>query len=151
MENIISIEHEKLGILYGRNCIYADNIIQKGAALTFQGEINGSLTSKIQADIWIPYELKFTKVIQYSSCELDTYELDKNKVQGQSRASFLMIQDSNHLKGIPVRHDYNKHDYKHFLIYTYDYVFNIFAVDYELKCDFSNVRKKSQQNGGVLC
>lgn len=104
MENIYSIEHKKLGELYGRDCIFVDSVIQTDSTLKFKGEINGHLASKIKDDIWIPYELIFKQVIKYTSCELDTYEADKN-------------------------------DYKHFVIYTYDFVFNVFAVDYELKCD----------------
>lgn len=142
MENILSIEHEKLGTLYGRDCIFADSVIQTGSTLKFKGEINGNLASKIKAEIWIPYELIFKKVIKYTSCELDTYEADKNEIQVMSKSSFLVVKDSNHLINIPVRYDYNKNDYKHFIIYTYDFVFNVFAVDYELKCDFPNARKK---------
>ena len=142
MENILSIEHEQLGTLYGRDCIFADSVIQTGSTLKFKGEINGNLASKIKAEIWIPYELIFKKVIKYTSCELDTYEADKNEIQVMSKSSFLVVRDSNYLINIPVRYDYNKNDYKHFIIYTYDFVFNVFAVDYELKCDFPNARKK---------
>lgn len=143
MENIHAIEHEKLGILYGRDCIFADSVIQTYSTLQFKGEINGTLASKIKDAIWIPYELIFTKVIKYVSCELDTYEADKNEIQAQSKSSFLVIQDSDYLMNIPIRYDYNKKDYQHFIVYTYDFVFHVFAVDYELKCDFSNARKKS--------
>ena len=143
VEKIFSIEHEKLGILYGRDCIFVDSVIQTGSTLKFKGEINGNLASKIKDKIWVPYELIFRKVIKYSSCELDTYEADKNEIQAMSKSSLLVIQDSNYLINIPIRYDYNKNDYKHFIIYTYDFAFNVFAVDYELKCDFSNVRKKS--------
>ena len=128
MENILSLEHEKLGILYGRDCIFVDSVIQTDSTLQFKGEINGNLASKIKDKMWIPYELIFRKVIKYSSCELDTYEADKNEIQVMSKSSLLVIQDS---------------DYKHFVIYTYDFVFNVFAVDYELKCDFLNARKRS--------
>lgn len=108
MENILSIEHEKLGILYGRDCIFADSMIQTGSTLKFKGEINGNLASKIKAAIWIPYELIFKKVIKYTSCELDTYEADKNEIQVMSKSSFLLVQDSDYLISIPVRYDYSK-------------------------------------------
>ena len=117
MENILSIEHEQLGTLYGRDCIFADSVIQTGSTLKFKGEINGNLASKIKAEIWIPYELIFKKVIKYTSCELDTYEADKNEIQVMSKSSFLVVQDSNYLINIPVRYDYNKNDYKHFIMY----------------------------------
>ena len=48
MENILSIEHEKLGMLYGRNCIFVDSVIQTDSTLQFKGEINGNLASKIK-------------------------------------------------------------------------------------------------------
>ena len=141
MEKILSVEHEKLGILYGRDCIHLDNVIQKGSTLEFKGEINGELASKIQDDIWVSYKLVFKKVIKYYSCELDTYEADENEVHGIDGNVLFVIQDSEHLKNIPVRYDYKKYDYKHFLIYTYDFVFNVFAVDFELKCDFPVAEK----------
>lgn len=141
MKNIYSVEHEKLGVLYGRDCIFVDSMTQTDFTLTFKGEINGKLASKIEDRIWIPYELNFKKVIKYTSCELDTYEADKNEMQVMSRASFIVIEESDYLKNIPVRCDYNKNDYKHFILYTYDFVFNIFAVDYELICNFANDRK----------
>ena len=142
MKSITSIEHEKLGTLYGRDCIFADSVIQTDATLKFKGEINGTLASKINNEIWIPYELIFYKVIKYTSCELDTYEADKNEIQAINKGSLLIVQGSDYLKNIPVRYDYNKDDYKHFVICTYDFVFNVFATDYELNCDFSNARKK---------
>ena len=135
MENIYSIEHEKLGVLYGRDCIFIDSVIQTDSTLKFKGEINGHLAIKIKDDIWIPYELIFKQVIKYTSCELDTYEADKNEIQVMSKSSLLVVQNSDYLRNIPIRYDYNKNDYKYFVIYTYDFVFNVFAVDYELKCD----------------
>lgn len=143
MGNILSIEHEKLGTLYGRSSIFVDSVTQTGSTLKLKGEINGDLASKIKDKIWIPYELVFKKVIKYFSCELDTYEADKNEIQVMIKSSLCVIQDSDHLLNIPVRYDYNKNEYKHFIICTYDFVFNVFAVDYELKCDFPNARKKS--------
>lgn len=142
MEHIHSIEHEELGVLYGRDCIFVDSVVQTDSTLKFTGEINGSLASKIQDDIWIPYELIFKQVIKYSSCESDTYEADENETHGISKGSFLVIQDSDYLKNIPIRYDYKKYDYRHFMVCTYDFIFNVFAVDYKLKYDVSNNRKK---------
>lgn len=142
MEHVCLIEHEELGVLYGRDCIFADSVVQTGPTLKFIGDINGSLTSKIQAGIWIPYELIFRQVIKYFSCELDTYEEDKNENYGMNEGSLFIIKDSSYLKNIPVRYDYKKYDYKHFVVCTYDFIFNIFATDYELKCGLSNTREK---------
>lgn len=38
-------EFEELGILWSKNCIFADNVVQTGLTLKFKGEINYSLTS----------------------------------------------------------------------------------------------------------
>lgn len=135
MENILTIEDEKLGILHGRDCIFVDSVIQTDSTLKFKGEINGNLASKIKNAIWIPYELIFKNVIKYVSYELDTYEADENEIQAMNKGSLVIIQDSHYLKNISVRDDYNKNDYKHFIVYTYDFVYNVFAVDYELKSD----------------
>lgn len=45
-------------------------------------------------------------------------------------ASLFVIQDSEYLKRIPIRYDYKKYNYKHFVVYTYDFVFHVFAVNY---------------------
>lgn len=140
--NVRPIEHDELGELYGRDCIFLDVVLQTGSTLKLKGEINGHLASKIQEDIWIPYELIFRNVIKYSSCELDTYEADESEVHGISGGSLLMIEGSDYLKKIPVRYDYPQYDYKHFQVCTYDFIFNVFAVDYELKCDVTNARKR---------
>ena len=134
----ITINDDVLGTLWGRDCIFVDEVQQKGSTLIFKGQINGSLASKIHNKKYISFELTFKKVIKYSSCELDTYSADERVFHGADAASFLVVQDSEYLKDIPVRYDYKKYEYKHFLIYEYDFVYNVFAVDYELKCNLSN-------------
>lgn len=92
------IELEELGVLYGRDCIFVDNVVQTGSTLKFKGKINGSLASKIHDNIWIPYELTFKQVIKYSSCELDTFEASRNEAYATCKASFFIIQNSECLK-----------------------------------------------------
>lgn len=72
----LPINDDVLGTLRGRDCIFVDEVQQKGSTLKFKG------------------------------------------------------------KKIPVRDNYKNDDCKHFLIYEYDFVYNVFAVDYELKLDF---------------
>lgn len=133
------IELEELGVLYGRDCIFVDNVVQTGSTLKFKGKINGRLASKIHDNIWIPYELTFKQVIKYSSCELDTFEASRNEAYATCKASFFIIQNSECLKKIPIRYDYKKYDYKHFMVCTYDFIFNVLAVDYKLKHDFNKL------------
>lgn len=98
MEHNHLIELEELGVLYGRDCIFVDNVVQTGSTLKFKGKINGRLASKIHDNIWIPYELTFKQVIKYSSCELDTFEASRNEAYATCKASFFIIQNSECLK-----------------------------------------------------
>lgn len=75
MEEVINIEDQTLGMLWGRDCIYIDTVTQDDMDnLIIKGDINGFLARKINDDIWIPYNLIFHRVIAYFSCEIDTYE-----------------------------------------------------------------------------
>ena len=49
VETILTMEDEKLGILYGRDCIFVDSVIQTDLTLKFKGEINGNLASNIKS------------------------------------------------------------------------------------------------------
>lgn len=132
MEKIIDIEDRALGILNGRDCIYIDKVTFDDLdLLTFEGEINGWLASKIREKKWIPYTLTFHRIIAHFVCELDTYE-NLNGTDYLRYSDFTVIENSDMLEKIPIRSDYNKSEYKHFRVFTYDYVFDILAMDYEL-------------------
>lgn len=40
----------------------------------------------------------------------------------------------------PIRKDFDKSIYKHYQVFSYDFVFNIIAVSYELNYDLVNTR-----------
>lgn len=88
---------------------------------------------------WIPYNLIFHRVIAYFSCELDTYE-NIDIYDHLDYSDFNWVKNSQWLAKFSIRKDLDKSIYKHYQVFTYDYVFNIIAVSYELISDLVNVR-----------
>lgn len=128
----------------GRDCIYIDTVTLDGYdSLIFSGEINGVLASKIRAENWIPYTLKFRRVLAYFACELDTYE-NLCGTGYLNHSDFTVIENSERLTKFPIRSDFDKSIYKHFRVFTYDVVFDIFAVDFELSADLGKMRKQER-------
>ena len=144
MEEVIIIEDETLGILNGRDCIYIDTVTQDEMNnLIIKGSINGNLARKINEDKWIPYNLIFHCVIAYFSCEIDTYE-NIDTYNHLDCSDFNWVKNSQWLATFPIRKDFEKSIYKHYQVFTYDYVFNIVAVSYELNCDLANVQSMNK-------
>ena len=132
MEKCKPIENDKFGFLCGRNCIIAESITQKKNCLQIKAEIDGMLASKIDKDINILVDICFKGVIAYYECELDTYEAIENTPDCNGREVFWIVEDSQWLDRLPVRKDYDKSSYKHYVLYEYDHVFNVFAKGYEI-------------------
>lgn len=140
MEKYVDIKDGVLGELNGRDCIFIDTVTLDGDDfLTFSGEINGYLASKIRDEKWIPYTLKFSRVLAYFACELDTYE-NLCGTDYLDHSDFTVIENSERLAKFPIRSDFDKSIYKHFRVFTYDVVFDIFAVDFELKADMKKAK-----------
>ncbi len=139
-EQFIPIETE-LGYLMGRDCIYFDTVIQDGwDNLIFKGSLNGGLVSKRrhlnQKKIkWFHYKLTFKRVLTCFSCELDTYENITRLAHTDyfEGSSFDLVEKSTWLKSLPVRDDFDRKIYKHYRIKTYDVVYDIICVSYEMK------------------
>lgn len=130
MEKVTGIEIPSLGLLKGRDCIFLDTVTQdQNDCLVFRGELNGMLAERIAKNIRIPYTLSFRGIIAYSACELDTY-LNMNSY-GQF-TDFNVIENSKWLAELPVREDLDKSVYQHYLLITYDYVYNIIAASCEM-------------------
>lgn len=136
MEKVVPIK-TALGILNGRDCIYFDTVKQDSDDnFVFTGEINGMLVSlHTNEKEWFKYKLTFKRVLACFFCELDTYE----NISGTGYlddSCFDIIEDSHWLHTLPVRKDFKKDMYKHYRLFTYDVVYNIIAVDYQLDVDF---------------
>ena len=135
MEKVVGVEDPVLGILNGRDCIYIDTVVQDNYDnLEFKGEINGYLASKIKERKWIPYTLTFHRVIACFSCELDSYE-NMDTYGHLDYTDFNIVENSQWLEKFPLRSDFYKSDYKHYQLFTYDIVYNIIAVSFDLSCD----------------
>lgn len=131
-EKIIPIKSDRLGELNGRDCIYIDRVFQDDMDnLIFKGEINGYLAEKIKTDRFIPYYLAFRRVVTYFVCELDTYENIDNSAH-LDYSCFNIVENSKWIDGLPLRKDFDKSIYKHYQVFTYDFVYNIVAVDFDI-------------------
>lgn len=130
MERFIDIAETPFGKLYGRDCIFLDSAALKKNDLILEGEINGTLFKKTSREKWTPFRLTFKDVIAHFACELDTYE-NISRIGG----CFGIIEESEQLKKLPVRNDFDKSEYKHYRVCTYDFVFDVFAKGFEFSAD----------------
>ena len=124
--NIIHPIKTEKGYLENRS-IYYDKLEDDLRSTNFTGEIFLNIE-------FIPYVLVFHHVLSMFSCELDTY-FNLNPYHGAS--SFMIIKNSTWLKKLPVREDFNKNDYTHYRLYTYDDVFDIIAASFELSFEIN--------------
>ena len=123
----------EVGVIRGRDAVYLDRLEGDGTDLTVTGELNGALVSKNPENLeWIPYQLVFHSVLSYFTCELDTYEAMTEYRTGRPE-SFLLVEESPYLRDLPVRSDYKREEYHHYLLYTYDVVINVLAKKMSLR------------------
>lgn len=120
-----------IGYLEGRDCIYLKKVIQdEFDDLIFECKLNGHLVSSLKNDEWLNCVLTFKSVIYYQSCEIDTYFNQMDFLN--TKSSFDEIKDSQLLKDTPIRQDVNKDRHHHYVVHTYDFIFDILAKEYEL-------------------
>jgi len=128
-EKIIPIETQ-YGVLSGRDTIRLGLIESQGHRYIFTGEIRVNDDFKI-------YNLEFNNVISLFSAELDTYD-DKyyELFKTIPSCSFMEIESSSSkfLKEFnrEIIKTFDKNDYKHYRLYTYDYVYDLLAKEYRL-------------------
>lgn len=126
-QEIVPIETEYLGKLWGRDCIFLDILSQEDGTLILKGEINRCEENLVNYF----YTLVFENTISYFTCELDTYE----NIDNLYVSSFNIVKNSDWLNNLPLREDLDKSGFKHFQIFTYDYVLNIIAASYDFKVE----------------
>lgn len=126
----IPIETE-VGIISGRDAIYLNEIKfdYSKQNINFIGELNLGLCSKtIDKDEFIKYSLTFYGVLYFQMVELDfTYF--------PNGSSFDLVEDSNILNKFK---EYDsarkvKPEHNHYFLHTYDDVFEIVSLNFELK------------------
>jgi hypothetical protein len=123
-----------LGILKGRDCIYLDNVsFQDGVnTLLLKGEINGNLCSSPQEGEFIPYTAIFRGVLALKMIELDSWNF-------KSESSFDKIENSIWIRELAGK---VTPEHKHYLIQTYDEVFEVVCSEIE----FNILNKASLPN-----
>jgi len=107
----------KHGTLNGRDCIYLDSAKFTDGFNTFVllGDINGNLCGKKREGEEIPYKAIFKGVLALKMVELDSWDF-------KSESSFDEIVDSKWIKSLGGKVG-KKH--RHYLIQTYDEVFEV--------------------------
>ena len=126
----------EIGIINGRDAIYLDLMEQKGNEIIFYGEINAGLT-EIKNDIrkeWLKYKLSFKETIYYKCYELDFYKKKKSL-----ESSFDKINNSKTIERMKLldREFKINNKHKHFVLTTYDYIYEIIASKYTFEIEIN--------------
>lgn len=121
-----------LGFLDGRDCIFLDRVVLDDAAgtVTLEGEVSGSHCSGTTSDRHIPYVLRFGGVAAHKQTDLES------SVWGDS--CFDEITESEWLWLLGSRVN-SKH--RHFVVMTYDDVFEVACETYEFLIQESRPRR----------
>jgi len=112
-----------LGIPKGRDSIYLGDIEQSVCPrqITFKGNIEG-----LVAEASVPFVLRF-----YGLLELHAVELDFSEAEHPT--SFVEVMDSARVVALKARdHSAKVHDHRHFILATYDEVFELICAGYDL-------------------
>ena len=119
------------GIISGRDAIFLDDVQVSLSPHTIElrGELNSLLCSKFKGeDSFIKYSLKFSGVLAFAMTELDFKD-------HLGVSSFDRVVNSQWLDKM-CRKDHSsklKPNIEHYLVFTYDDVFDIACESYELK------------------
>jgi hypothetical protein len=119
--------HTEVGVLNGRDVIFLDSVEYNLSTLRFEGEFTASLASAYQGkEEDISYILVFTGVMYYAAWELDLYPNDRD-----IESSFDKVENSPLLKTLKNSGSEKMTDqHQHFVLSTYDDVYEIVALDY---------------------
>ncbi|MFY0582716.1 hypothetical protein ACN28S_58070 [Cystobacter fuscus] len=111
-----------IGTLHGRDAIYLDRCTQAAQQLEFEGEINGALCSDPSRDkFWLAYRIRFLSVQAFEARDLEL-------CRWPTTSSFDEVSDSEWLRSLGVSAQHN-----HYIISTYDLVYQIAATGFEFE------------------
>lgn len=129
------------GIISGRDAIFLDNIrvTLYPRKIELRGELNSNLCSKYKDEaLFIKYKLTFSGVLAFTMTELD--------IKGHSGiSSFDRVVNSEWLIEMR-RKDFSgkvAQKLEHYLVFTYDNVFDIACESYELEVFEAREKQKS--------
>ena len=123
MEKVRPIQ-TSVGEIHGRNGIYLDEMIQSfgPSTLRFRGEFSQPLCSNAGTKKrWIGYVFTFEHVLVFTCHELDHYN------ENRLASSFDEVHESEWLRELELS------NYRHYILATYDYVYEIAAKGHELE------------------
>lgn len=147
MEHIQSV-FTPLGIVYGRDGIYVDQINYRldDRTLTIKGELNGALCSEYEGDEFVPYTLHCKQVYAFQTIELDVSEseitepflnlMSTNHTPSNYQSNWLQIYSSSLIEQVKKVRQIDIH---HLLLYTYDDVITIGCTHYEMSINEEGV------------
>ena len=126
MKRIYKPIETPLGIANGRDAIYLDKVmfLNRTNTLVLEIDLNTALchrTSESDVIDFSSFLLTFDQVLATKQVELDSWDWE-------SESSFDEIQDSKWIKELGGK---VTSEYKHFLIQTYDDVFEVVCKNYE--------------------
>ena len=113
-----------VGFINGRDAIFLDALLHEGdlSALECTGELSATLCGSYTGSAkWIGFTLKFLRVPFFRGWEIEAYPFKLEK-----QRSFDLVKDPTLLREL----DTQKH--KHYVLSTYDYIYEIVAMDFEL-------------------
>ncbi len=126
-----------LGYMYGRDAIYVDKLDYEleRRTVTLTGEFNGALGSDAKSDDFIMYTLRLEGVYYFNVVELDLYGDDVQSVQSQSAypSNWLEYRHSTLLDNARQQGKAELQRLRHFILFTYDDVFEIVCRMYTLE------------------
>ena len=130
MQQIFQPIDTEVGVIFGRDAIFLDSVIVGvyPNSLELIGEFNSSLCSKYKdRDEFIKYNLKFSGVLAYMMTELDLRDF-------LGKSSFDLVVNSEWINELNKWNSSKKlkSDHKHFMVFTYDDVFDVICQSYEL-------------------
>jgi len=129
MENIKPVRTQ-VGIISGRDALYLDEIKfdYKKNIITFIGEINGELCSASKIKGFIHYKMNFKDVLYFKMIELDVSLFESQSSFGME-SCIVELLETDMLMNIEKARGVNS---RHFVVSTYDDVFNIVCKELEI-------------------
>lgn len=122
MKKVVIID--EIWKIYWRDGIFLDFCEFDGYNLILKWEFNWNLCEKVSKDVFINYKITFSWVLDYRVTELDYFE--KFYSNQEYISSFEEIIDSE-------KTNFWNRKLRHFLFYTYDYIFEIVCEKFDKK------------------
>ncbi|MFD1888561.1 hypothetical protein [Paenibacillus wenxiniae] len=124
-----------LGHLYGRDAIYVDKLDYElnHRQVTLTGEFNGGLASESESDDFVKYTLCFEGVYYFKATELDLHGDHLPTGKTDIKSDWLEYRQSPLLERAKQKGKRELKELRHFILFTYDDVFEIACQSYQLE------------------